>query len=309
MTSDQPELKLQALHCGIAAFQQLQSHQKAKVIGKTSRGLFIQFPSQWVIFMTPEIWKGPLTINFSGTLEGLLDISDVIHISKTEDNEIVLSNGGKILVNPASVGKTKAPSGSLLDPNQRVKLIFELINIINTLNPGGVHNWLSVLTLGEPVQFANGNQDLPDILACLEAHIKNFQQKILHQDVNHIIQSSLHYLGRGQGLTPSGDDMISGILLFLNRWGNQLHADLNLNRLSEETQHMIWAQTSDLSASILECAIQGEGDERLVTAIDGIVTGNLSIDSIYSNLTGYGNSSGIDVFLGICAVLIDFNRD
>jgi hypothetical protein len=114
-----------------------------------------------------------------------------------------------------------------------------------------------------------------------------------------LIAALVDGLGRGPGLTPAGDDLVLGFLLALNRWGDRLHSYLpqeQINRALVEAAHQ---STTALSASLIGCAAHGLADERLVLALDGLVSGNLAEDLIVDHLLGWGHTSGAAALQGM----------
>jgi hypothetical protein len=107
------------------------------------------------------------------------------------------------------------------------------------------------------------------------------------------------FMGRGSGLTPSGDDLTLGVLLALSRWGGCLAPVIDLPALIERLLPAARRQTTALSACLIECAAAGQADERLVSALDGIVTGTQEIERLAAGLRGWGSSSGIDALAGM----------
>jgi hypothetical protein len=61
--------------------------------------------------------------------------------------------------------------------------------------------------------------------------------------------------------------------------------------------------TTSISANLLECATLGQGDERLIAALDGIINGSLSPQDCASNFLALGASSGVDALVGITSAL------
>ncbi|MEK6575483.1 MAG: DUF2877 domain-containing protein, partial [Chloroflexota bacterium] len=111
-------------------------------------------------------------------------------------------------------------------------------------------------------------------------------------------------LGLGRGLTPSGDDLILGLLLALNRvetprWGVSAGIEM-LNRLVIE---QACKKTTALSANLIECAANGEADERLIAAVDGILTGQPDPSECVRPLSDWGASSGVDALVGMATAL------
>lgn len=106
-------------------------------------------------------------------------------------------------------------------------------------------------------------------------------------------------LGQGAGLTPSGDDVILGCLLAPSRWGRLISPTLDIQALSQELIAQAYRQTTLLSANLIECAAAGQADERLLLALDGIITGQPSTEECAVLLLGWGNSSGCDALAGM----------
>jgi hypothetical protein len=99
-------------------------------------------------------------------------------------------------------------------------------------------------------------------------------------------------LGKGSGLTPAGDDIILGYLLTLKRWGTRFLPDRIFQALSQELVSAAFRQTTLLSANLIACASEGQADERLVLALDGILTGRLEVEDCAALLLAWGDSSG-----------------
>ncbi len=117
--------------------------------------------------------------------------------------------------------------------------------------------------------------------------------------VTGILESLVAGLGSGPGLTPAGDDLALGFLLALNRWGDRLRPDLPLDRINRTLVEAARQNTTALSASLIECAAAGSADERLISALDGLVSGNLGEDRIVEHLLGWGHSSGAAAMQGM----------
>jgi hypothetical protein len=117
------------------------------------------------------------------------------------------------------------------------------------------------------------------------------------------------FLGFGEGLTPSGDDYVIGTLLSLNRWKDVLLPDKDLGSLNQQVVETAYQVTTTLSANLIECAALGQGDERLIQAIDYLMGGGVQKDEIVTNLMNWGNSSGVDTFVGMATALSAMDRD
>ncbi len=129
--------------------------------------------------------------------------------------------------------------------------------------------------------------------------------RIAAQPANRLDPLSLEaLLGLGSGLTPSGDDIVLGLLLALNRWGDVLAPGLERPAFNRAVLALAYARTTTLSANLIECASRGQADERLVTALDGLVTGVPGAESAAALLAGWGSSSGLDALCGMACILV-----
>jgi hypothetical protein len=110
-------------------------------------------------------------------------------------------------------------------------------------------------------------------------------------------------LGLGAGLTPSGDDLVAGLMLALNRWRFELAGDMDLEALNQDLTSLAYKKTTRLSANLIECTCQGEADERLILALDGIMAGKYDPAKCASALAGWGNTSGSDALAGMALAI------
>ena len=108
----------------------------------------------------------------------------------------------------------------------------------------------------------------------------------------------------GSGLTPSGDDFVMGLLLSLNRWESVLQPGDNLSVLNTNVVESAYRCTTTLSANLIECGALGLADERLIQAVDLLATGKKEQAEILLGLLSWGNTSGIDAFVGMIVAFL-----
>jgi len=107
-------------------------------------------------------------------------------------------------------------------------------------------------------------------------------------------------LGRGPGATPSGDDILAGVLLALlrttrrERRGRVCLAGRDLVTAAER-------QTTAVSTALLAQAAQGRAATRIETALRSILDPPAGIDPAagVSAIAEIGHTSGLDLFTGI----------
>lgn len=113
-----------------------------------------------------------------------------------------------------------------------------------------------------------------------------------------------YFLGRGQGLTPSGDDMIVGFLAF----------DAISHFLSEKFYGKIAKKiegesiTTDIAKEYIRYALKREYSSTVTDLINSIACGNDRLKESFRNLLGVGHSSGLDTILGILIGMLTFKN-
>jgi len=107
-------------------------------------------------------------------------------------------------------------------------------------------------------------------------------------------------LGLGPGLTPSGDDILCGMLLALHACGHgPMACELRAAIRSAQA-----GQTSPLSGAFLRAAGEGQGAEPLHGAIGALLAGQMgAIAPCLARLGGIGHTSGWEGLAGAVLVL------
>ncbi len=106
-------------------------------------------------------------------------------------------------------------------------------------------------------------------------------------------------IGRGPGLTPSGDDQIGGVLLAMHAIGQVREA----RRLWKAIRPRALTHTNEISLALLDAAARGLGGEAIHRAINAIFSGGAGLTSALAEVDRIGHSSGRDTLAGVVAVL------
>ena len=101
-------------------------------------------------------------------------------------------------------------------------------------------------------------------------------------------------LGCGRGLTPSGDDCVSGVLVALHAFGERGVAASVAHTVTRHAP----CRTGRLSAAHLEAACAGEAVEPVHEAI-GAIAGNTCPERALDLLERFGHGSGFDALAGV----------
>jgi hypothetical protein len=279
-----------AASCGQKAFQETLKSQTGNVIGNTSRGIFIKTRSNRIVFLSSERFLNPLNINlfpFPVLFHQVL-LNEIVHLG---DSSILFpSRELRIRVHSEKVQSVAAKPSRLLSFGRPEKVVGHIIReILKKTEPSIYTSTLLHLLSGNP-----GSQ------------VDSFTQRFLAisqassiPNIDQIISTFDEFIGQGHGLTPSGDDLVCGYLLAMNRWNPHSWSTNFLEQLNAGIISIAWQKTTTLAANLIEIAAEGEADERLITALDSIFTRNPTPEKTAELLISYGSSSGMDAFCGM----------
>jgi hypothetical protein len=108
-----------------------------------------------------------------------------------------------------------------------------------------------------------------------------------------------HLLGAGQGLTPSGDDVLCAVLLVLGGIGDPAPIALLGAAVADG-----WTRTTSLSASLLDAARGGYALPEVASLVEGALTGNLlDVREALTRVLAIGHWSGADLVAGVAGSL------
>lgn len=105
-------------------------------------------------------------------------------------------------------------------------------------------------------------------------------------------------LGRGPGLTPSGDDVLAGLLIGARAFGRPEPV------LEQAVRATATDATTALSAQLLRHAARGECVPQLVAVVRGLLDGSLTRDDII-RVFAVGHTSGAALCHGLLAAAVD----
>ncbi len=274
---------------GIWAHQYLAQKRSACILGVTSEGVFLQTQNGEIIFLTDKSYRGPLTVNLQNKInfkecfsigEEMTILRDRLVFAKCQ----VIYQDKTLVWTPYPV--EFAEDGLHQALGRGIALVKSLIGVYKE---GLYFPFLDQLA----TDFSEITKDslwtfLPEV------ELPNFPGNQL-----------LRYLGLGNGLTPAGDDFLVGFLLaqyFLNKVfpSSASFEDLKTCILAEAKK-----QTTALSTAMLNCALEGTADERLLACLSWIAEGKPPVEKVRAGILSYGSSSGVDTLAGmLTAVLI-----
>lgn len=275
-----------AASIGYAAYETLLHDQAAAVIGVTSRGIFVRAAGNRVIFVSFEEQRGPLTITFD---------QPILLLKESVIGETVEVTSGRLLLPSIKVTITISLDAVWRYPNastpirSKDKQLKDLKQIARGVLASKDDEGFGALL--PPLFNLPVDQQRPPLLN----HILSLRHALAETDIAQMVELINGLLGLGRGLTPSGDDCAIGLLLMLNRW----RTDRNWEELNQQVIKAAYQRTTTISANLIECAADGQADERLMKVVDGIVTGTPSVDECVDHVLDWGSSSGVDALVGM----------
>lgn len=179
-------------------------------------------------------------------------------------------------------------AGTLLHPNFQIKLV-DIEQYICKREKVDIHP--------SPLSLTTEKKTGLDITIgewLIQPKTHDLAKAIQSTDAVFIEQTLRYFIGRGNGLTPSGDDMLVGILLI----GKVSVTFKSVLTKLIETEIL----TTDISLTYLKYALQDEFSELLIALYKAFQTGAETkkiIEQIYQN----GHTSGIDTIAGVALAI------
>jgi len=113
-----------------------------------------------------------------------------------------------------------------------------------------------------------------------------------------LLKVASQVVGLGEGLTPSGDDLLIGLLAVLHMTGRM--KNMLPVRAQSRFLNRVKVQTSDLSCEFIRSAIEGNFSEPVVLLARSLFARESCAWPFHaSKLASIGHSSGIDLMVGI----------
>jgi hypothetical protein len=288
-----------ATSLGSYAAKSLHAANGPVVRGVTSRGIYLQTSAHSVVFLTRDPTHGPFTINVKALPGEFSRLAAGDLVICQEERIDLPSEALTIRLGEAHIWTTPPPSPNTASATAQIQNLKTLARKL--LDSKG---WVGLASLlpdligldGLPAAELDPLGMQPALLGCLEA--------LTQKDAPAALENLLRGLGRGPGLTPSGDDLCVGVLLALNRGVPGWLGAQPVTWLAQSLREAAYQKTTTYSANLLEAAGEGQADERLLAACDSVFNGEPNPSTAAGALTHWGSSSGVDTLAGIALVCL-----
>ncbi len=290
-------LECSAIGIGEAAWVGCWRQSLVRIIGVTARGVFLLVPPQQIIFVSIERYRSPLTINL-GRADDRLRAVEVGAAAQLSATRLIFPSIEFAIVLSQEAVWQCPPPGLMSRPHAEQMETLRAISAgaLAQRSAAGLAAMLPILLDWPAISSISTEQSvwLEQLLALRRA--------LQAGDDSALLIGLTGLLGQGRGLTPSGDDVTIGVLLMLAR-SPRVNSPADKENMLKHVVEAAYQRTTTISANLIECAIAGQGDERLIAVVDGIIAGSASIDECVECVLGWGSSSGIDALVGMAIAL------
>jgi hypothetical protein len=286
---------------GLKAFQSLKNHYVWEVWGNTSKGIFLKGKPNGLIFLSNEKYRGPLTINFPITVSDYFDsvlIGSRVNY-RAEDGLFFELINVKLIIDDQHPWEPEPfdTTGGDLGIWTNLDLLGDWVRSATPI--GSFAHTSSLITLGlEPGE--NGNVGLFQLM-------REMYEALCDTNSQHIHVAARNLIGLGTGLTPSGDDFLTGMALAIARFSPVLPILSKYKLWFDELIPIFKEKTTLLSSELFNVSLLGSADERIIGAFDSVMQSNMEKDDVILPISKWGSSSGFDMMSGFY-LLMKANR-
>jgi hypothetical protein len=283
-------MNIDVYRIGAAAVEALGIAATGSVQGVTSRGAFLRIMDR-IIYLTPLDYRSPFNLTLAGGDQRFerLDPGDPFTI----DSGRIFFPGKNIRVftEQAEVWQPPLPVTIRSSIDEQHARALGIAVRLRELDPNKGYLFLS--------QAENENIT-PDQFSVLRA-AQEITASFTRGNRAGFMQATDSLIGAGGGLTPSGDDFLTGFLLYHFR--RELATGTQVNSLREwcaEVSATAFLKTTTISANRLMFTARGWSEDIFLDLVDHLF--DLSIpftDEKVCLLMDIGHSSGVDTFMGV----------
>lgn len=285
---------LQALQIGGLADLTLQTTKNAVVMGVTSKGMFLNAEDK-ILFVTAANYKSPFNIQIPNMADLPTLVSPGDSCQLDSDGLTFSRSSVRVDTQDAVVWQpSDAPMRDLTAEESAVRAD-RVVSVFCEIAPE--KGWLF---LSGCLQNESANTSLNTYIEDL---VRGFTIAVKDKTIDGAITKARSMLGLGGGLTPSGDDWLTGFFLFHQRYFHAKGmADRWIDELAKRVSVMALERTTKISANRITAAHSGWAEEIFVEVVDHFLSRSASLSEIQlRRIVEFGHSSGVDTCMGILA--------
>jgi hypothetical protein len=282
---------------GSLVLELLADSPDGRVIGAFSTALALEIRAL-VVTLTPTHTGLPLGISLPSMAlsEGRGWIGQIVRVSASQ----LVIDGAEfsVALHGVPVWDGRAALARLTPSAQEVR---QALTILGAWMEGGARRAFPASTAEPGLRHGIPNHTADGVFAtALQAAMSDARRGLLLGDEKLLAGATERLLGAGPGLTPSGDDILCGMLLTLHTgraaWP---HTAMSLARLTSIIRSLATSHTNLFGRSALHAACLGHAGELVCNALGALLSGSPDTPSWLEQLSGLGATSGIDTLHGI----------
>ena len=291
-----PTTRERALSLSRSVFDFLRTSHAGTVLATFQRSCYLDLDGRIVALVAPDLLNGPLNILITVPAESAFDrlpVGTVVRSTRewlTIDGALEVSLPGAD-VWEARIGRWQDSKADALRAHARV-----VRQVLGSKAPGdSVALYLATLDDISSTENASGPERTRLAMALLRDGLR-------HRDSETVKKGAQRLAGLGQGLTPSGDDVLAGTLVALT---------VNPINVAEQLRAVITeaaiGRTTRISTAYLEAAARGEANEAWHHLLAAMVHDDPApLLAATRRVMAFGETSGADMLAGFLLALDAF---
>lgn len=277
--------KAAATELGFLARKTLRDGSAGQVAAVFDRSFYATLDDEWICVGTEDIGSGPLHVLCKGHLPVRPKVGDAVAVV---GSTLWIDNAPLLRWDTAAVWTPDAA------PRWTMSSLQEGLRTVDRIWHGAlVDDGLAAIGCAEPIVNSS-----PFVLAAMPG-VNAIQRIVEGRCAPNDPATLASLIGLGPGLTPSGDDLIGGVLIALAVLGRVDRRDALW-----KTCFPFLDRTNEISRTHMQTAARGYGAAALHDAIHATMSGRAErIHSALAAVAAIGHTSGRDAFAGALMVL------
>lgn len=283
--------RLKVVRCGPIAHEVLAEDGDLYVLAVFERTFYLACPRGIVCVGSDDIGAGPINVEIAEPAGGIAGLR------LTPDLEGRIEHGVPFITETLALDLSNAaiwmpPASPAMQPERVASALAKLHKIAmpNVLPRDG----LARLVLTDKVSSSNASAQMAEgSIRDLKAHVPPaLATGVLDEP---LARAATLLVGLGPGLTPSGDDVLGGLMLALTASGHTNLRDALWDAIAPELD----ALTVPISAMHLSAAADGLAGAAMHALLDALLTDSPDLEEKLATAADHGHTSGWDAVAGL----------
>lgn len=283
---------------GKIALDFLSGSKIGQIWGITSSGIFINLEGA-IVFLTNTRHLGPVNIFTNFPLPVQWKIEDELKINVSDQTINFDHSKYPVSLKIKEIWKTATKPFSNISAAGQQKRILAAIRQLSLLKNDQGYAPLLLPFVSDTIPLETDN----NWLFTSWNTIKLLKLSMIQKDTESMLSLANLLVGSGRGLTPSGDDLLTGLTFMRRRWFPEVNW---MTEIEDQLLVTFKEKTTSVSSTLFKCAMKEEADARIQEMADVLMSANIPFQQQAIELSRWGNSSGADVFLGMLLAIEGF---